>query len=516
MTQRTEPRSIAELFHERTKYDPESIGQHPGLDPNTQPEQFKAYTGADVVSLRDALKSDQQLADDQEEAGGIVPQRTIRERLARLLYFTNGVTAVAQYGLHVQHYRAAPSAGGLYPTEIYLLVRRDDEIPAGVYNLDVRDLSLNRAVPLGLGPEGKDLWQQLSTASLGQPAVGESDYCLVFTTIFFRSAWRYQERAYRRIMLDTGHVFGNCGAIAPREGFVAAATTGFIDEEINRLLGISSAREGAVIVAPLVEQARWRPELAGKRWMRSSPFQNVQAHDGQDLLALLHERSSVVRRDLPLLSNPLQVERRGVFDLPIAGQRIPLADVPDPLAGTGLTSAIVERRSTRQLSQAGLSFEEFSALLRSGYPDADTTSVSEQGFQRDLLSTWLAVHNVEGLEPGVYALDPETMTVSLVEAGDRRRESYFLALHQELSGNAACVVFHTADLRRSVELYGDRVYRTLHMDAGHIGERLNLAAIALGLGVSGIGGFFDNYVNELLAIPDHQVCVYITCLGRPG
>jgi nitroreductase len=66
-----------------------------------------------------------------------------------------------------------------------------------------------------------------------------------------------------------------------------------------------------------------------------------------------------------------------------------------------------------------------------------------------------------------------------------------------------------------VEADGDRVYRYLHLDSGHLGQRLNLAAIRLGLGVSGIGGFFDDQVNEVLGIPLDEAVLYITTLGRP-
>lgn len=75
-------------------------------------------------------------------------------------------------------------------------------------------------------------------------------------------------------------------------------------------------------------------------------------------------------------------------------------------------------------------------------------------------------------------------------------------------------MFHTADLRAAVAECGDRVYRYLHMDAGHLGQRLNLAAIHLGLGVSGIAGFFDDQVNEVLGIPADEAVLYITTLGR--
>jgi SagB-type dehydrogenase family enzyme len=84
-----------------------------------------------------------------------------------------------------------------------------------------------------------------------------------------------------------------------------------------------------------------------------------------------------------------------------------------------------------------------------------------------------------------------------------------------LGRDAAAVIFHTADLKKAVDKYGDRVYRYLHLDAGHLGQRLNLAAIRLNLGVSGIGGFFDDQVNDILGIPIDEAVVYITTLGRP-
>jgi SagB-type dehydrogenase family enzyme len=88
-------------------------------------------------------------------------------------------------------------------------------------------------------------------------------------------------------------------------------------------------------------------------------------------------------------------------------------------------------------------------------------------------------------------------------------------LGQDLGRDAAAVVFHTADLKKAVAQCGDRAYRYLHMDAGHLGQRLNLAAIHLDLGVSGIGGFFDDQVNEVLGIPTDEAVLYITTLGRP-
>ncbi|HGY91826.1 MAG TPA: SagB/ThcOx family dehydrogenase, partial [Planctomycetes bacterium] len=86
---------------------------------------------------------------------------------------------------------------------------------------------------------------------------------------------------------------------------------------------------------------------------------------------------------------------------------------------------------------------------------------------------------------------------------------------QELGRDASAVIVHTASLDDVDERFGDRGYRYLGLDAGQIGERMNLAAVRLGLGVSGIGGYFDDQVCDVLELPPSEAVVYITVLGQP-
>ena len=132
-----------------------------------------------------------------------------------------------------------------------------------------------------------------------------------------------------------------------------------------------------------------------------------------------------------------------------------------------------------------------------------------------MITTFLVVTRVEGLVPGIYrlALDPAGDAVFLRREGDFQTDLWNLCLGQDLGRDAAVAVLHVADLPACVERYGDRAYRYLHLDAGHIGERLNLAAVARDVGVSGIGGFFDDEVNKLLDLPERFSTLYITLLG---
>jgi SagB-type dehydrogenase family enzyme len=185
-----------------------------------------------------------------------------------------------------------------------------------------------------------------------------------------------------------------------------------------------------------------------------------------------------------------------------------------------LENTILKRRSTRQYSGGHISFNALKQLLDFTY---QPQHYRNQGLDGDpdygdlgLLQTFLAISGVDGLEAGCYYYAPRSQELRQVRFKQFRPELHYLCLGQELGRDAAAVLFHTADLKAATAAYGDRVYRYLHMDAGHLGQRLNLAAIYLGLGVSGIGGFYDDQVNELLGIPADEAVIYITTLGQPA
>ena len=184
-----------------------------------------------------------------------------------------------------------------------------------------------------------------------------------------------------------------------------------------------------------------------------------------------------------------------------------------------LENTILKRRSTRGYTGASLSLGELLAMLDFTYQPQHYIDQGLDGspdyFDLSLIETFIAVSGVNGLEEGCYYYAPKAQELRQIRFKNFRRELHFLCLGQDLGRDAAALLFHTADLNRAVAKYGDRVYRYLHMDAGHLGQRLNLAAIQLRLGVSGIAGFFDDSVNDVLGIPASEAVLYITSLGRP-
>jgi SagB-type dehydrogenase family enzyme len=521
------PFSIAQHYHERTKYSSKTLTNRE-LDWSKQPIPFKEYRIGTTFDLKPHLTNEPGAADKDQEW----------QRLSRLLFCSYGLTMrmMTRSGDSL-YLRAAPSAGGLYPAEVYLISRGTPLLPAGLYSYQTQTHSL-------IHFWDSDVWSSLQTACFWHPTLEATQLAIVTSAIFYRSAWRYQDRAYRRVFLDTGHLLGNIELAAAINDYRPHLIGGFMDEVLNRLLYLDSEQESALTVIALADLLDVRQNLSAAPTALASKTQTqYPAIADGELLSYLHHTSSIPEiPNPPLLKDMVQDNGRNMLGNRESGT----ADEPNPVNSSQtdkynfpfclklpmatsaiewgnhlgeLEHTILKRRSTRSYSGGNLELEELQALLDFTY---QPQNYIEQGLDRSpdyfdlgLIETFIAVSGVDDLEEGCYYYAPKAQELRQIRFKNFRRELHMLCLGQNLGRDAAVVLFHTADLKMAVAQYGDRAYRYLHMDAGHLGQRLNLAAIRLGLGVSGIGGFFDDEVNEVLGIPTDEAVLYITTLGRP-
>jgi len=501
--------SVAEFYHEVTKYTPEGLASHrPKIDWAHPPLPFKPFTTGKRVDLAQYLPFAEldRSEDVQEEWEALTLEERSLADLSHLLYFSNGVTAVIPYPEREFLMRAAPSAGGLYPTEVYVATRNYPGLADGLYNYQVRQHEL-------IGFWDGDVHQRLAELSFEHPAIAASDLLLIFTGVFYRSSWRYQDRAYRRILLDTGHVWGNSAMMAPYFGREAYPLGGFHDDALEDLLFLERHVESGLMLLALPKQDAVTPALREAPTALPSPV----VRDGRpapegDRLWALHDAARLSSPPAPVLDAPPTPSR------PSFGFAESL-DAPPVDWNDALGDTIVLRRSTRAYSGRAIAREQLAQVLDFAYrpelsPDP-RIAASPHFLAPELLQTYVAVNAVEGLDPGCYHYDPDRRELRQVRFTGLSMEIEYLCLGQELGGKAAAVVFHTTNLPRAIARYGERAYRYVHLDAGHIGERLSIAAMRLGLGASGIGGFFDDRVNDLLGIPAEEATVYLTTLGQP-
>ena len=509
-----EHKRIAEVYHQETKYAEREMGKHEKrLDLRQQPLSYKEYHSEKKFDLIPYLPFHSNPFTG-EPLGPITKLSEeiplTREQLSRLLYFTNGVTGIVRYSSGQSLLlRAAPTAGGLYPTEIYLAVRNCSYLESGIYNFQVKDHALV------LAWEG-NYWSAFEKYCMGHEAIAQSHFLILLTAVYQRSTWRYSERAYRRILLDTGHVLGNLAAYASCEGITAYPIAGFFDASLNALLYLNKAKEGVLAVVALpqsdaIENAKVRSCSAV-----ASRSATQGTADSEMLQLALHRASSILEEDrVENFQSPRDQTSPFCMALETMKQKPVKIDFQTaPISWPeGLGQTILTRRSTRGYTGEAFLQDELSAILEYGYqPLVASPSLF---FTPSLLTTTLVVQKVVGLSEGVYYYDPNDKAAFLVRPGDFRDQTSHFCLGQDLANNAAALVIHLAHFPTALDQYGDRAYRYLHLDAGHIGERMNLAAIRMGLGVSGIGGFYDDEVNSLLNLSLDWIVVYITTLGRP-
>jgi SagB-type dehydrogenase family enzyme len=199
-----------------------------------------------------------------------------------------------------------------------------------------------------------------------------------------------------------------------------------------------------------------------------------------------------------------------------------VVDLPDPDLAGGLptASAIATRRSTRDYVPTPMSADELSRLLflTSGiaadkYGNARRTAPSSGALYP--IEVYAVVHQVEGIDPGVYHYAYREHALERVRAGDFRAHVVEQAIAQEFLGECGVVLFLTMIMQRMRPKYQDRSYRYGLLEAGHLGENAYLAATSMGLGACGVGAFMDDQINEMLGVDGvEEAAVYMLAAGR--
>jgi SagB-type dehydrogenase family enzyme len=227
---------IGQFYHQWSKPG-YSLARGITLDWGGRPPQYKTYPQAERIALPDP-HGYQGLS--LEEA--IQTRRSIRDYaagplsltgLSRLLHAAQGITDQRR------SFRAAPSAGALYPIETYALVHDVDALEPGLYHYAVADHTLEKL-------QIDNLRTEIVIAGIGQDMLGQAQVCFVLSALFQRLRWKYHERTYRYALLEAGHIGQNLYLAATSMGIGACAVGAFLDDELNKLLGLDGEREAAL------------------------------------------------------------------------------------------------------------------------------------------------------------------------------------------------------------------------------------------------------------------------------
>jgi SagB-type dehydrogenase family enzyme len=479
-------------YHEATKHSVDSLRRmRQALDWANMPDPFRHYEGVPVLDLpADPPVPTMSALDVLRATSGTTPVHDGPTLLSQLLFYSAAISASKRVLSTGYNYalRVNPSSGNLHPTEFHFLTRGLKGWPDGLYHYDP---SRHMAEQRGRG----DFETKLAS---GSPIV------FVLTSIVWREAWKYGERAYRYCLHDIGHAWQALALSARAIGCDSFAVGYFPDDDVARMFHLNSDEWPMLIVSLHGKSIPVREADTGNTiWFGGQANQlsrQTIAHPLIDSIHFATKRSSI------------ESSGTSFADSELTGSCA--ITLPPPSSSTRSFGEVARmRRSALDFlgGKQSMSLAQLSAIL----------AITAQPLSADFAGTHfiqlcLYVHRVDGLQPGIYRFLAERAELEQIKSGDERVAVAGLSLGQDLAGNA-CVTFSMiGDLDRATRTYGDRGYRYVHFEAGAIGHCLYLAAEALGLGATGIGAFYDDEVHRHLnLIPNQGQVVYHFAIGYP-
>jgi SagB-type dehydrogenase family enzyme len=233
--------NVGDDFQTETKYSRnKNLGGK--IDWTNKPEIYKTYPSSKTIQLpnpfQKATPSFTEVLQKRKSTRSFSTQPLSKVDLAFLLWASTGI----QRAEHGYEFRTAPSAGALYPIETYITTNNVQDIEKGVYHYNIRNHLLEE---ITLGNFG----EKIAHAALDQEMCADAAVVFTWTAVFSRSKWKYQQRAYRYIYLDAGHIAQNLALAAASISCGSCQVGAFFDDEVNSMVGIDGIEESTICLS---------------------------------------------------------------------------------------------------------------------------------------------------------------------------------------------------------------------------------------------------------------------------
>jgi len=229
---------IGEKFQQETKYDRETLPRG-RLDWASKPKLYKEYPDSKKIALPSIERLQNVSLDEvlrtRKSIRNFAQKPLQLEQLSYLLWASSGIQRMEQG----YEFRTAPSAGALYPIETYIVVNDVDRVPQGIYHYSIREHTLEE---LAQG----DFRAATTQVALGQNMCARASVVFIWTAIFFRTLWKYKQRAFRYIYLDMEHIGQNLALAATSLRLGTCQIGALFDDEGNQLLNLDGIEESVI------------------------------------------------------------------------------------------------------------------------------------------------------------------------------------------------------------------------------------------------------------------------------
>ncbi|OYT22943.1 MAG: hypothetical protein CCU27_11875 [Nitrospira sp. UW-LDO-02] len=553
----TDPVDRVIAYHVRTKHHFNRYARSLGyLDWANQPNPFRRFDGTQLVRLP-LLKADEEPRSPSYDAiyqPGSVPVQPLTNRtVSRFFELALGLSAWKKAGESEWALRNNPSSGNLHPTEGYVLLPSAEglDLKPGLYHYAPRE-------------HGVELRADCSPAAISRLLAPFPSGAFLFglTSVHWREAWKYGERAFRYCNHDVGHAIGSARIAAATLGWKMALLDGADQNQTARVLGTHRVDDfsGVEPEHPDCLAVIWPVEAEARASSSSRENQNLplfleEAAVTGVAVGPWHGKANELSREhgvhWDVIDQVAEASWKTSLEHPIvslAGTPIVPPETLHASRTTDDAAAIIrQRRSAVSFDgRTSISAATFFHILQRVMPRVERPQL-QRPMPWDVLP-WdpaihlmLFVHRVEGLEAGLYMLArdpnklpflqqsmnpelewtpapgcPNDLPLFWLLQGDAQRLAAQVSCQQGIAGDSAFSLGMLAEFEGRLRQGGAWWYPRLFWETGLLGQVLYLEAEAAGVRGTGIGCFFDDPVHEVVGIKDLSIqSLYHFTIGGP-
>jgi len=556
----TDPVDRVIRYHIQTKHHFNRYARALGyLDWANQPDPFRRFEGAPLVSLPLLTPDEDPVApayDAIYQPGAVACQPVNVRSLSRFFEFALALSAWKKAGESEWALRSNPSSGNLHPTEGYMVISQIEglDLKAGLYHYAPKEhgLELRAEFPA----------EQIARLLAPFPS---GAFLFGLTSVHWREAWKYGERAFRYCNHDVGHAIGTARIAAATLGWNMALLDGLLQSTTAMLLGtdrtddfqdvepehpdclaviwpsedvrgegLGVRRQDADHI-PLFLDETVVKDLADGTWQGRANRLSGEHGVHWDIIDEATEASWKTQTDKVTISLSQPPDQVAPHSLPLTPH--------GPLAG----QIIRQRRSAVSFDgKTSISAATFFRMMQLVMSQSDKPQL-ERPMPWDVwpydpaIHLILFVHRVDGLKPGLYFLVRDPQKLSFIQQsmnseltwtpapgcpedlplywlleGDAKKLAIQVSCHQDIAGDSAFSFGMLAEFEGRLRQGGAWWYPRLFWESGLLGQVLYLEAEAAGVRATGIGCFFDDPVHEIAAVKGLSLqSLYHFTIGGP-
>lgn len=503
-------------YHQTTKHHFHHYANGPGyLDWATQPDPFRRYEGARVIPLEKTQATDMPLYDDIFAPGRIASQSLSLQSISQLFFDSLAISAWKAAGDTRWALRVNPSSGNLHPTEGYLIcgpvAGLCDKPMVCHYTPQMHGLEV-------LAKFDSALWEKLC---VGLP---ESTILVVLTSIHWREAWKYGQRAYRYCQHDVGHAIGAISIAAAGLGWQAKILDDLGTDELLRLTGTfrehdAEPEEPDVLIALCPVKQTIQASSLSPEALAAFSLLDWKGYPNRLSLSRIEwgidEIAKATRK--PEGKNPYHPLHTPSQQIGWDARSIPLRQM------------IHQRRSAVAMDGVTqISRDTFFHILQKTLATSGAAPFNAFPWKPHIHLA-IFVHRVNDIPPGLYFLVRDASQLKTLKAAfaqthtwkkpagcpdplelyclieaDAQKVAQQISCSQAIASEGCFSLGMIAEYQETLENHGPWFYPRLFWEAGAIGQLLYLEAEAAGIRSTGIGCYFDDPMHDVLGLADRK------------